>query len=236
MEHESEHREIRVLLVSGNEYDIGEVKNHLEKTMGALCLLQHCVCISGTLGFFGKEIRGVDIIILDLGLLNAGKPQEIFRRMKRMAGDIPIIVLTERADHELALLVMEEGAADNITRGQFSTDPFKLRDTIEFSIARDDISKRSVQQNAEHYRHLEKQSAIDIDGMKRHEKTAIREVRDEAAAVLRDVLDHNTRDINDVKAETETLLDALRRESAAMCREKDQIINWMGGGYSFERI
>jgi hypothetical protein len=38
-------------------------------------------------------------------------------------GGIPLFVLTKREDHELVLLVVEKGAADNVTRGQFSTDP-----------------------------------------------------------------------------------------------------------------
>ena len=37
--------------------------------------------------------------------------------------------------------------ADNVTRGQFSTDPYRLRDAINFYFARDTLSKKAEQEN-----------------------------------------------------------------------------------------
>jgi DNA-binding NtrC family response regulator len=147
-----EDNEVNVLLVSDNESDIQDVKNHLEKTMGISCSLHYCSSILRSAGFFAKEALAIDIVLLDLGLISKSTPQEVFQQMQTVAKGAPIIVFTERENHELALMAIDEGAADNVTRGQFSTDPFKLRDTIEFSIARDKISKRTAEKSVTDYK------------------------------------------------------------------------------------
>jgi FixJ family two-component response regulator len=262
-------REVTVLLVSDNESDIHEVKTHLEETMGISCRLWYCPSILRSTGFFKKEIPEIDIILLDLGLITTGKPREIFQQMQGIVHGVPIIVFTERADHELALMVIDEGAADNVTRGQFSTDPYKLRDAIEFALARDKISKKTEQKNAVDYRHLEEQSVTDLHDREEHEETALKGVKAEAALVLKEAVEHGNNNLREAvrhaavileesvkhgndelneavrhaavtlkeaMVEAATALKEARQESADRRREKEQIIAWMGGGYSVEKV
>jgi len=205
-----ENKKVTVLLVSDNESDVHEVKKHIEKTMGLSCRVWYCSSIIRSAGFFKKEVPEVDIILLDLNLISSGSPREIFRQMQHIVGGIPIIVFTERADHELALLVIEEGAADNVTRGQFSTDPYKLRDAIEFSLARDKISKDGKQENAEALSRLGKKDAV----------------------LLRKQKEQGIADLKKAGEESATALNKIQETSTALIKEKDETIFWMGGGYS----
>lgn len=203
-------RKVTALLVSDNESDIHEVQKHIERTMGLACQVWYCPDISKATGFFKQEAPEVDIVLLDLGLINSGSPREIFRHMQHIVRDIPIIVFTEREDHELALLVMEEGAADNVTRGQFSTDPYKLRDAIEFSLARSEISKDARSQSAAALNRLGKRDAADFKIMKEQGEASLNTANKDAAAALKEAGEENT----------------------ALLKEKDETIFWMSGGYS----
>ena len=208
------HRDITVLLVSDNESDIHEVRVHLEKTMGLSCHIRHCQDLAQTVSMFRENTSEIDIVLLGLDLVASGLPREIFRQVGHIVGNIPIIVFTERDDHELALLVIEEGAVDNVTRGQFSTDPYKLRDAIEFSMARDKISKEAGVQNAASLNRLGKRGASDLKDLRMHGASDLKEALRDAAAVLKGV----------------------RAENAAQIKEKDDIIHWMGGGYSVAKV
>jgi FixJ family two-component response regulator len=235
MKNTLQNREVTVLLISDNESDIDEVKKHLEKTMGLLCHIWHCPSIIRSVGFFKKEIPEVDVILLDLGLVTSGRPRDIFRQMKDIVDDIPIIVFTGRADHELALLVVGDGAADNVTRGQFSTDPYKLRDAIEFSLARDKIVKKSASKSVSDLRYLGDQGAADIKSMKEDEEAALAGARKESSAILKEAIEHGKNDLKEAMAEAAATLKEAREANADRHREKDQIISWMGGGYSVEK-
>lgn len=60
-------------------------------------------------------------------------PQEVFKHIKDMVFEMPILVLANSTDeHGLATFVMEQGAADTVIRGQFA----RLVDAIEFSLIR----------------------------------------------------------------------------------------------------
>jgi signal transduction histidine kinase len=64
--------------------------------------------------------RGVDIILLDLGLPDAQGLAAI-RRARTAAPDIPLVVLTGRDDEALAAQSLQEGAQDYLIKGQIET-------------------------------------------------------------------------------------------------------------------
>ena len=162
--------------------------------------------------------------------------------MHHVAGSIPIIVFTERGEHELALLVIDEGAADNVTRGQFSTDPYKLRDTIEFALARDKISKNTEHKSASDYKDLKEQGMANLRHMAEDGITILKSVRAEAAATLEDALHHGREDLKEAIAygtknlkDAQTTAASALKENVEKHKEKDQIIAWMSGGYSMDK-
>jgi FixJ family two-component response regulator len=210
MENCIRNREITVLLVSDNTSDIQEVSKHLEKTMGLSCRIWHCPSITRSSGFFKKEIPGIDIVLLDLDLISSELPRDIFRHMQEIAGGIPIIVFTERSEHELALMVMEEGAADNVTRGQFSTDPYKLRDAIEFSLARNRIAKCSEQKNAKNIIYVGELGAVQLQTMKDQHHVMMQEAMSSASATLQEAIEHGNQELKEAgRASKIVLQDAL---------------------------
>jgi len=212
MKNDISNRIITVLLVSDNESDIHEVQKHIERTMGLACRVWYCANISRAAGFFKQETPEVDIVLLDLGLIGSGRPREIFQQMQHIVSDIPIIIFTEREDHELALLTIGEGAADNVTRGQFSTDPYKLRDAIEFSLARNKISKDERSQSVAALNRLGKRDAANFKILKEQGESNLAVARKIAATALQEA----------------------GAENAALLKVKDETIFWMSGGYSVD--
>ena len=150
------------------------------------------------------------IVLLDLDVVTSGLPREIFLRMQNIADGVPIIVFTARKDHGLALMVIEAGAADNITKGQFSSDPYKLRDAIEFSLARDDISKKTERENTDNMTHIGDLRTQDIKSMKQHEAIALEGARAEAVIVLDKAVHH----------ENIALRESSRQATAVLCEAK----------------
>lgn len=210
MEHIMGNKDITVLLVSNNESDIDSVKNHLGEIMGLSCHVRHCAALADAVALFGEDRPEIDIVLLDLNLIGSDLPRAIFLQMGSIVGTVPIIVFTEKDDHELALLLIEDGAADNVTRGQFSTDPYKLRDAIEFSLARNDISNKSKRKSAKALDRLGKRGAADLKTQQEHSDTDMKAAKKDAALVLKKAGD----------------------ESRKNLKEKDETIFWMGGGYS----
>lgn len=255
MKNSVKNSELTILLISDNDADIREVTRQLENTMGRSCHLWHCPSVVRSSGFFKKALSEVDIVLLDLDLVAAGPPREMFRQLQETVQGIPIIVFTERGEHELALLVVEDGAADNVTKGHFSTDPYKLRDAIEFALARAAISRGREQKSHKDRELLQDQSAHD-DMARSRQVTALTNAMAEASILLektiananenvrladvlavsklRDAVEYGENLLADAKSDATTAIDKLHTENAELHREKDQTIHWLSGGYSME--
>lgn len=132
-------RNIKILLVCDNEADVYNIKSRIESHDNISCYVWQCPTLGEGLGYLDVKKLRADIIILDLGLKGAEDPQEIYRQVGLSAHDIPIIVITGKGqkEHDLATLVMEAGAADNMIRGEFSG----LTDAMEFALIRRKITK-----------------------------------------------------------------------------------------------
>jgi two-component sensor histidine kinase len=75
---------------------------------------------------------GVDIVLLDLGLPD-GDGLDTVRRVRKLAPQVPLIVLTGRDDDAAVAEAMLEGAQDYLVKGQIETRalPRALRHAIE---------------------------------------------------------------------------------------------------------
>jgi response regulator RpfG family c-di-GMP phosphodiesterase len=136
-------KKIQILLIDDCETDINEIKAELDNTMKAKFDLIHFNELPGSLDIIKNEKIQVDVILLDLGLVDEHTPKEIFNAVEELVNNIPIIVITGKEDHELALFVINGGASDNMSRGDFASTYGKLRDAITFSLARCAILKDS---------------------------------------------------------------------------------------------
>ena len=127
---------IHILLIDDIKFDIAEIKRQLGDTMTVPFVITHLSDFKDSLDLLKKNDPKVDVVLLDLGLICPHSPESIFKRIETVVNDIPIIVITGDNDHELALFVMNSGASDNMTRGDFRNTYGKLRDAIDFSLAR----------------------------------------------------------------------------------------------------
>ncbi len=158
---------IKILLVSDDKSDIGNIRVLLEEYINFPCFIWHCTALEEALGCLNKRKLRADIIILDLGLRDLADPKEIYQKMDVAAHNIPIIVLTGSGeeDHDLATFVMKAGASDHMFRGHFS----RLTDAIEFSLIRNRIKVSAAQKNS---RDLEdRQNEHDIETMEAKRKS-----------------------------------------------------------------
>jgi DNA-binding response OmpR family regulator len=107
---------IHVLLIEDTPAPAKHIEELLKTTGEARYVLT-------TLGWFaeaGEQLvqQQWDIIVVDLVLPN-GKGVELVRRIKEMAPEVPILIVTATDDEELALSAIREGAQDYLVRGQF---------------------------------------------------------------------------------------------------------------------
>lgn len=124
----------KILLVCDNSAEIETIRLRLEEAIKVPCCVWHCITLAEGLDLLTNKKLHPDIIILDLGLIDAGNPKEVYLRMGDVANNIPIIALTGTGmvENDLATFVMEAGAADRMVRGQFD----RLADAIEFALIR----------------------------------------------------------------------------------------------------
>lgn len=159
MKNNIKNREVTVLLVSDNTENVHEVKACLKKITNMPYRIWHCSDIPQICSLLRENPHQADIVLLDMNLVSSMRPRDLFSQMGDVVGHLPIIVFTEKEDRELALLLIEDGAVDNVTRGQLESDSLKLKDAIEFSLARDEISRDRKRESIEALGRLGKRDA-----------------------------------------------------------------------------
>jgi phosphoserine phosphatase RsbU/P len=75
---------------------------------------------------------GIDIVLLDLSLSTSGL--DSFDQVRKIAGQVPIIVLSSLDDENLALCAVQEGAQDYLVKGEI--DAYLLVRSIRYAIER----------------------------------------------------------------------------------------------------
>lgn len=79
------------------------------------------------------ELRGADVVLLDLGLPDA-VDLEALQRLRDCVSEIPVIVLTGRADEAMALQALSWGAEDYLLKGY--VDAASLIRSLRYAIER----------------------------------------------------------------------------------------------------
>jgi CheY-like chemotaxis protein len=121
----------RLLLVEDNPADADLVREYLDVVDRDRHVVVHVGRLADALP---KVATGeVDLVLLDLGLPD-GEGVESVRAIQRVAGDIPIVVLTGLPDDELALACIDAGAEDYLSKAEIK--PTLLRRVIGCAIAR----------------------------------------------------------------------------------------------------
>lgn len=141
---------LRILLVEDGEEDAGIFKRVLAKHFPKPMEIIRASTLKEAEKALAEE-KDLSAILLDLGLPDSNDPEETYRHMSRYSEQIPIIVLTCMADHDLALNILGIGGGDYVIKNSIIEQPLSFCLTIEYAIGRH-ISNRQKQ--------LEMQSAL----------------------------------------------------------------------------
>jgi len=121
---------LRILLVEDNPGDVRLLREMFSTERPDSYEIMHLPRLGLALNHLARG--GVDIVLLDLGLPD-GDGLETVRRVRRLAPQVPLIVLTGRDDDSAVAEAMLEGAQDYLVKGQIETRalPRALRHAIE---------------------------------------------------------------------------------------------------------
>lgn len=253
MRNRAPNSELTILLISDNDTDIIKVNRKLDDTMGRRCHLWHCPSVVKSSDFFKKALGEVDIVLLDHDLAAPRPQHDLFPQLQKIVRGLPIIIFMERSDNELALLVVE-GEADNIILGHFTTDPCKLRNAIEFAMARSAIARDLEQQYHEEFALSGDRCPQNRDIARIHEATALVVAMAEASVTLGQTIEHANENLRQAdeppistpanataygdrllaEAKLEAVTESLNTVMVEQCKKKDPSIHWLCGGYSLE--
>ena len=121
---------LRILLVEDNPGDVRLLREMFATERPESYEIIHLPRLGLALDHLAQG--GVDIILLDLGLPD-GEGLDTIRRVRALAPQVPLIVLTGRDDESTIAQAMLEGAQDYLVKGQIETRalPRALRHAIE---------------------------------------------------------------------------------------------------------
>lgn len=106
---------IRVLLVEDNTSDAQRVQDALTCANTTQFSVEQVANEDGALACLARQ--SVDVVVLEFGLCD-GNGFDILARLRTAAPEIPVVVLSNRADEDLSLQAVHAGAQDYLVKGQ----------------------------------------------------------------------------------------------------------------------
>jgi PAS domain S-box-containing protein len=139
---------IRVLLVEDNPTDTMLVEEELAHAADAQFSVVHVEQLTEALSMLEAQL--FDVVLLDLSLPDSNG-FETFVRLHDAAVEIPIVVLSGRADGQLAIQAVQAGAQDYLVKGHLGENV--LPRSIRYAIERQ-RGERTLAESEERYRSL----------------------------------------------------------------------------------
>jgi DNA-binding NtrC family response regulator len=141
---DKENSVLNVLLIEDSDTDAFIIQNAISRHhKDALC--QRAATLHD-----GEEILvkgGVDLVLLDLGLPDTAGAEDTYKQIKKWTDRLPVIIMTNIKDHDLAKVMVHEGAADFLNKDLIAENPMHIQKVIDFAIERHAISKRLLQES-----------------------------------------------------------------------------------------
>ncbi|MGI5147325.1 PP2C family protein-serine/threonine phosphatase [Plantactinospora sp. CA-294935] len=137
---------MRVLLIEDDDADAFLVGELLAETGDGIDLL-----VANSLNAARAQIRGVDCVLLDLGLPDA-QGLDGLRQVLAMSSGAAVCVLTGRSDEHLGIGAVAEGAQDYLVKGQ--VDGVLLARALRYAVER-----KRADENARRLREVELRQA-----------------------------------------------------------------------------
>jgi HD-GYP domain-containing protein (c-di-GMP phosphodiesterase class II)/DNA-binding response OmpR family regulator len=133
------------------------LRHHLTKIPSARVEIQHCSRLTEALKLLDEAKTSFDFILLDLGLPDS-RGLETFAKVQQHAPKIPIMVLSDSDEENLAIHAVGQGAQDYLVKGKVDGDSLvramrysieRLRIEEELRQARDELEVRVHDRTAE---------------------------------------------------------------------------------------
>jgi PAS domain S-box-containing protein len=145
-------KKIQVLLVEDNPTDALVVEDELAHAGSAQFAVEHVEQLKEALAMLVTQ--RFDVVLLDLSLPDS-HGFETFTRLHDEVPEMPIVVLSGRADEELAVKAVQAGAQDYLVKGRTTEDV--LPRSIRYAIERQ-RSEKTLAESEARYRLLIEQS------------------------------------------------------------------------------
>jgi len=138
---------LTVLLVENNPNDAVLIRRHLEEADSAFLPDEVELFHEGTLdaGLDRLDGAAVDLLLLDLGL-PASDGAETFERVRDYTESVPVVVLTNLRDEQMAVDLLKQGAQDYINKGALSRE--QLVKSVRYALERQE-QKRELRTTTE---------------------------------------------------------------------------------------
>ena len=130
-------KNIKILVVEDNSDDIFLIEKDLNKARSIEMKIKTADTMKAALEILKKD--KFDVILSDLSLPDA-EGADTFARLKDVAAQTPIILLTALDSETLALELVKKGAQDYIVKGQFTSEV--LTRSIFYAIERKRLSDK----------------------------------------------------------------------------------------------
>jgi PAS domain S-box-containing protein len=140
-------KRLNVLIVEDNSGDALLIQEYLQEETNSL--YHHVRTFSDAETFLNSGLKA-EVILLDLTLPDMGG-EELVNRMLKIAGEIPIIVLTGYSNKSFSIKTLKLGISDYLLKDELTPD--NLYKSILYSIERKQISN-DLKKSEEKYRNL----------------------------------------------------------------------------------
>ena len=154
---------LKLLLVDDNPTDVLMVREALAESTTAQFELAHVERLSVAVQRLRKE--DVDVVLLDLSLPDS-QGLDTFIRIHAHAAEVPVVILADEDDQEVALRAVREGAQDYLVTGQVESSLLvrTIRHAVERQGLRKELAQRiqEAQTSETRLRHIVENSADGI--------------------------------------------------------------------------
>ena len=139
---------LRILLIEDNPGDVDLIREMLTETETLIFRIESVARLSEALARL--ESNNIDLVLLDLGLPDSTGIDTFFR-LKTVAFEGPIIILTGNMDQNVGISAVKEGAQDFLVKGQINENI--LVRSIRYALERGKADV-ALRQSEEKYRNL----------------------------------------------------------------------------------
>lgn len=125
-----------ILLIEDSREDAFLIERRLREYMTDSFRILHAGTMKEALAMIQENEDDIDLILLDMQLPDTQSGKDSFLHIKPFIHDIPVVVLTGVADHDLALGLVKEGAEDFLNKSLLSDHPTLIKKALDYALCR----------------------------------------------------------------------------------------------------